>query len=146
MTSLVEPVAIVGFAGKFPGAPDCAALWRLLSEGREGLRTLTDEQLLAAGVPPEALSAPNYVRVNGDIDGLDLFDAPFFRMTPREATVCDPQLRMFLEAAHAAVERRGLRPRTRCRVRWVCSVRPGTPCTWPELQGTAPAAERAATC
>jgi len=110
MTSLVEPVAIVGFAGKFPGASDCAALWRLLSEGREGLRSLTDEQLLAAGVPPGALSAPNYVRVNGDIDGLELFDAPFFRMTPREATICDPQLRIFLETAHAAVENAGYDP------------------------------------
>jgi acyl transferase domain-containing protein len=110
MTSIVEPVAIVGFAGKFPGASDCAALWRLLSEGREGLRTLTDEQLLAAGVPPEALSTPNYVRVNGDIDGLELFDAPFFRMTPREATICDPQLRIFLETAHAAIENAGYDP------------------------------------
>ena len=110
MTSLVEPVAIIGFAGKFPGAGDCAALWRLLSEGREGLRTLTDEQLLAAGVSPETLAAPNYVRVNGDIDGLELFDAPFFRMTPREATICDPQLRIFLETAHAAVENAGHDP------------------------------------
>ncbi|GIH19619.1 type I polyketide synthase [Rugosimonospora africana] len=110
MTDLVEPLAIIGFAGKFPGAGDTAALWQLLRDGREGLRTLTDEQLLAAGVSEHALRDPNYVRVNGDIDGLDMFDAPFFQMTPREATICDPQLRIFLETAHAAVENAGYDP------------------------------------
>jgi phthiocerol/phenolphthiocerol synthesis type-I polyketide synthase E len=106
----MEPIAIVGYAGRFPGAHDTEEFWANLREGREGLRTCTDEELLAAGVSPESLLDSNYVKVNGDAPDMDMFDEEFFGMTPREATICDPQLRMFLEIAHATVENAGYDP------------------------------------
>ncbi|WP_431873285.1 SDR family NAD(P)-dependent oxidoreductase [Amycolatopsis sacchari] len=107
MSTPLEPIAIVGMAGRFPGAHDVGELWANLAAGRGGLRTLPDEELLAAGVTPAELADERYVRVNGDAPDVDLFDAPFFTMTPREAAVCDPQVRLFLETAHAAVENAG---------------------------------------
>lgn len=107
MSSPIEPIAIVGMAGRFPGAHDAEEFWANLAGGRTGLRTLSDADLLAAGVPPGQVNDARYVRVNGDAPDVDMFDAAFFGMTPREATVCDPQLRLFLETAHAAVENAG---------------------------------------
>ncbi len=107
MSSPIEPIAIVGMAGRFPGAHDVEEFWANLRDGRTGLRTLSDEDLLAVGVPPEEFNDARYVKVNGDVPDVDMFDAAFFNMTPREATVCDPQLRLFLETAHAAVENAG---------------------------------------
>ncbi|WP_320068801.1 type I polyketide synthase [Micromonospora sp. RTGN7] len=107
MSSPIEPIAIVGMAGRFPGAQDVEQFWSNLRDGRTGLRTLTDEELAAAGVLPEELADDRYVRVNGDAPEVDMFDAAFFGMTPREAAVCDPQLRIFLETAHAAMENAG---------------------------------------
>src|ERR1035441_7195326 len=104
MSDLVEPIAIVGLAGRFPGAHDIEEFWANLRDGRTGLRTVSEQDLLAAGVPVQTLRDKSYVPVNGDAPDIDMFDASFFGMTPREATICDPQLRMFLETAHAAVE------------------------------------------
>jgi acyl transferase domain-containing protein/acyl carrier protein len=110
MSDLVEPIAIVGLAGRFPGAHDIEEFWANLRDGRTGLRTVSEQDLLAAGVPVQTLRDKSYVPVNGDAPDIDMFDASFFGMTPREATICDPQLRMFLETAHAAVENAGYDP------------------------------------
>lgn len=107
MSSAIDPIAIVGMAGRFPGARDVEEFWANLRNGRSGLRTLSDEQLLAAGVPPEVFGEERYVKVNGDAPDVDRFDAGLFAMTPREAAVCDPQIRIFLETVHAAVENAG---------------------------------------
>jgi phthiocerol/phenolphthiocerol synthesis type-I polyketide synthase E len=107
MSSPIEPIAIVGMAGRFPGAHDIEEFWTNLREGRSGLRDLTDDELRAAGVPAEEFGDARYVKVNGDVPDYDMFDAVFFGMTPREAAVSDPQQRLFLEVAHAAVENAG---------------------------------------
>ncbi len=103
-------IAIVGMAGRFPGAPDVEAFWRLLAEGREGVTTLDDEALRAAGVPAEALADPRYVKAAGLLADIDRFDAGFFGFSPREAEVLDPQQRFFLEAAWTALEHAGHPP------------------------------------
>ena len=41
------------------------------------------------------------------IDEPGLFDAPFFNMSPREAQVVDPQMRLALVTAYEALERAG---------------------------------------
>ncbi|GAB3988773.1 type I polyketide synthase [Actinoallomurus acanthiterrae] len=110
MSDFVEPIAIVGLAGRFPGARNVEEFWDNLHDGREGLRTMSDEELLAAGVSPESVRDSRYVKVNGDAPDMDMFDAEFFGMTPREALLCDPQLRMFLECAHSALENAGHDP------------------------------------
>ncbi len=100
-------VAIIGMAGRFPGARDIDELWRNLRSGASSLRRLTEEELAAAGVPPREFRSPGYVPVSGAMEGAELFDAAFFGLTPREAMVMNPQQRVFLECAWEALERAG---------------------------------------
>ncbi|MBC3840295.1 polyketide synthase [Streptacidiphilus sp. 4-A2] len=110
MNEQLEPIAVIGLAGRFPGARDTDAFWRNLREGRESVHFPSDEELAAAGVPPEALSDPDYVKAVAAAPGIDEFDARFFDFSPRDATSTDPQIRIFLEAAHAAMENAGYDP------------------------------------
>ncbi|KNB53181.1 type I polyketide synthase [Streptomyces caatingaensis] len=103
-------VAIIGMACRFPGAPDVGAFWDLLREGRESLRLLTDEELLAAGADPAELARPGFVRAAQSLDGVELFDAAHFRIPDDEAELLDPQQRHFLECALAALEDAGYDP------------------------------------
>jgi acyl transferase domain-containing protein len=105
----VEGIAIVGMAGRFPGAADIEAFWRNLREGVESISSFTDEELLASGIDPSKLG-PNYVRARGVLAGVELFDASFFGINPREAEIIDPQHRVFLETAWEAVESAGYNP------------------------------------
>jgi len=103
----IGSIAIVGMAGRFPGAPDVDAFWRNLRDGIESITFLSDEELLADGADPSALRDPNYIKARGLIEGPDLFDAAFFGYTPREAEAMDPQHRIFLETAAHALENAG---------------------------------------
>jgi phthiocerol/phenolphthiocerol synthesis type-I polyketide synthase E len=102
-----EPIAIIGMAARLPGAAELTEYWANLVAGVESIEFLTDEQLLAAGVSEQALADPNYVKAVASAPDLAAFDAEFFGLSPREAVACDPQLRLFLECAHAAVEDAG---------------------------------------
>ncbi|TDC63758.1 SDR family NAD(P)-dependent oxidoreductase [Micromonospora sp. KC207] len=103
-------VAIVGMAGRFPGAADVDAFWDALLAGRPGLRTVTDDELRAAGVDGTRAADARYVRVTGPVDDVAGFDAPFFGFTPGEAEATDPQYRLFLECCWEALEAAGYRP------------------------------------
>lgn len=107
MTDQSECVAVIGMAGRFPKAADVAEFWDNLRQGRECISFFSDEELLQAGVPAELLAHPAYVRANGVVDGIDQFDADFFGFNPREAEILDPQQRVFLECASAALEDAG---------------------------------------
>ena len=100
-------IAIIGMAGRFPGAPNIAAYWRNLRDGVESIATFSDEELRAASVDPAALDDAAYVRRRGALDDAALFAAPFFGVTPREAEITDPQHRVFLECAWQALEHAG---------------------------------------
>ncbi|MQS10734.1 SDR family NAD(P)-dependent oxidoreductase [Streptomyces kaniharaensis] len=102
-----EPVAVVGMAGRFPGALDIGGFWANLRGGVESIRFPSDEELLTAGVPARALADPRYVKAVATVPEIDGFDAELFGLTPREARICDPQIRLFLECAHAALEDAG---------------------------------------
>jgi len=106
-------IAIIGMAGRFPGASDVDGLWANLRAGVESISVLTDEELLAAGEDPKHLENPAYVRAASKLDDIDLFDAGFFGMTPREAELTDPQQRLFLEQAWVSLESAGYDP-SRC--------------------------------
>ncbi|HEV2845187.1 MAG TPA: beta-ketoacyl synthase N-terminal-like domain-containing protein, partial [Thermoanaerobaculia bacterium] len=109
-SGLHDAVAVVGMAGRFPEARDVDEFWRNLREGRESIRFFSDDELREAGVDPQSLARPNYVKARGVLDGIDLFDAPFFDLTPREAEMTDPQHRLFLECAWHALEDAGYDP------------------------------------
>lgn len=94
-------------AGRFPGAPDIETFWQNLQNGVESVSFFSDEELLASGVAKAELANPNYVKATASIPGADLFDATYFNYSPREAEFIDPQQRVFLECAQAAIETAG---------------------------------------
>lgn len=100
-------VAIVGMACRFPGANSPEAFWENLCNGVESLRTVSDEELDAAGVSKAIRRSPAYVPVYSGPDDVDRFDSAFFGITPGEAECIDPQHRILLECAHEALERSG---------------------------------------
>lgn len=102
-------IAIVGMACRFPGAPDVETFWRNLRDGVESIRRFDDGELAAAGVDAATRRDPAYVPATGALDGIEMFDAAFFGMTPREAEITDPQQRLFLECAWSALEAGGYR-------------------------------------
>ncbi|MCY3840646.1 MAG: beta-ketoacyl synthase N-terminal-like domain-containing protein, partial [Gammaproteobacteria bacterium] len=101
------PVAIVGMACRFPGGPDLATFWRLLAEGK----TAVTEGVPGSGVgrvgqvlfPDDAVEW-DACRFGAFVDGIDEFDAEFFRISPLEAQLLDPQQRMMLETCWRALE------------------------------------------
>ena len=98
-----EAIAIIGMAGRFPGARDIAGLWQVLLDGRDTVTTFTDATLDPA--VPEALRRdPRYVRARGILEDADRFDAAFFGIQPNEAAIMDPQQRILLEVAWEALE------------------------------------------
>ncbi|HEX2206891.1 MAG TPA: type I polyketide synthase, partial [Longimicrobium sp.] len=103
-------IAIIGMAGRFPGAPGVDALWRNLVDGVEGIRRFTPDELRAAGHSDALIQHPEYIPAGGWLEDADHFDAPFFRYTPREAEITDPQHRTFLECAWSALEDAGYAP------------------------------------
>jgi amino acid adenylation domain-containing protein/non-ribosomal peptide synthase protein (TIGR01720 family) len=104
---LARSIALIGMAGRFPGAENVAAFWRNLRDGATASVTLSDAELRAAGVPDAMIADPDYVKRRPVLDGIDLFDAGFFGILPREAELMDPQHRLFLECATHALEDAG---------------------------------------
>ena len=100
-------VAIIGLDCRFPGAGDPTAFWQNLKGGVESVTFLTEEELAASGVDPDLIRQPNYVRARSLLEGVELFDAEFFGVSPKEAEAMDPQQRVFLEMAWRAVENAG---------------------------------------
>jgi acyl transferase domain-containing protein/thioesterase domain-containing protein len=103
-------IAIVGMAGRFPGARNVQEFWQNLRDGVESIRSLSDAELLAAGVTPEELASPDYVKRAAVLDEVAMFDASFFGLSPRDASIMDPQHRHFLECAWEALEDAGHPP------------------------------------
>jgi acyl transferase domain-containing protein/thioesterase domain-containing protein len=100
-------IAVVGMAGRFPGARNLSEFWRNLRDGVESIDVLTDEYLIAAGATAADLANLDYVRASAILDDIDRFDASFFGLSPREAAIMDPQHRLFLECAWEALENAG---------------------------------------
>ena len=103
-------IAVVGMSGRLPGAANLDEFWVNLCEGREGIRFLTDHELLQHGVSPDLVAAHDYVKAAADLSGVKYFDHAFFGFTPRDAKLMDPQLRLLLECAWATIEHAGYSP------------------------------------
>jgi len=108
-----EGVAIVGLAGRFPGARNVDEFWQNLVDGRETLSFFSDDELHPPNAEETAARRqPNYVRARGILADAELFDAAFFGITPSEAEILDPQQRVFMETAWEALETAGHDPRS----------------------------------
>ncbi len=102
-----DRIAVVGMAGRFPGASDVDSFWQNLRDGVESISFFTEEELLASGVPQAELDGPTYVPARPVLDEVGGFDAAFFGLSPRMAALTDPQQRMFLEVCWEALEQAG---------------------------------------
>ena len=107
MTGYGLEVAVIGMAGRFPGARNIDEFWRNLANGTESISRLSDDEMLAAGVPASTLCAAGYVKAAPVLDQPGHFDAAFFGYSPMEARTIDPQHRILLELAHEALEHAG---------------------------------------
>ena len=125
-----EGIAIIGMAGRFPGAESVEELWANLIAGKESVSFFNDAELAEAGLNPAALKrGGQYIPARGVLKDADCFDAAFFGVHPKEAEVMDPQQRVFLETCWAALERAGYAP-ARCAARLEClPAQPLTPST-----------------
>jgi acyl transferase domain-containing protein/acyl carrier protein len=97
-------------AGRFPGARNVAEFWQNLREGRDSIRTFSQEELLEEGVDESMLRQANFVPAGGVLEEIEWFDAAFFGMSPREAESMDPQQRILLETVQHALDDAGCDP------------------------------------
>ncbi|WP_414686774.1 type I polyketide synthase [Mycobacterium sp.] len=97
-------------AGRFPGAGSVSAFWNNLRRGEESIVTLSEDELIAAGVGEKALANRAYIKRAALLYGIDEFDADFFGFTPQSARMMDPQHRLFLQCAWHALEDAGYDP------------------------------------
>ena len=103
----IEEIAVIGLAGRFPGARNVEEFWLNLRNGVDSIHRFTDQELESLGIDPAVLNDPHYVKAKAAIDDPDFFDASFFGFSPREAEIIDPQQRIFLETAWEALENAG---------------------------------------
>jgi len=96
-------IAIVGMSGRFPGAKNIDALWDLVVAGENSFYKYRLEEL-EDSFTDEERSLPNFVPARPALSDVDMFDADFFGMFPKEAAVTDPQHRIFLEICWEALE------------------------------------------
>lgn len=106
----LDGIAVIGMAGRFPGADSVSQFWENLCNGTESIATLSEEELAAAGVSATTLADPAYVRRAALLNGIDEFDPEYFGMNPYTARMMDPQQRLFLQTAWHALEDSGYDP------------------------------------
>ena len=104
-----NPIAIIGMAGRFPGAASVDEFWDNLRNGVDSISRFEDGELEDAFTAQER-ACMDFVPARAILDAVDLFDADFFGMYPREAALTDPQHRVFLECAWEALESAGYDP------------------------------------
>ncbi|HEY6925430.1 MAG TPA: SDR family NAD(P)-dependent oxidoreductase [Steroidobacteraceae bacterium] len=93
-------IAIIGMGCRFPGgADDLASYWQLLHDGVDAI----------SEVPAGRWKVDDpYCHYGGFLHDIDQFDAPFFHISPREASCMDPQQRLLLEVSYEALEHAGI--------------------------------------
>jgi acyl transferase domain-containing protein/surfactin synthase thioesterase subunit len=108
-----DKIAVIGMACRYPGAANIHEFWNNLIQGKETIKHFTDEDLAASEPDFDLLKTnPNFIRARGILEDIDKFDAHFFGFTPKEASLTDPQHRVWLETAWEAFEDAGIDPFT----------------------------------
>ncbi|WP_143812933.1 SDR family NAD(P)-dependent oxidoreductase [Paenibacillus sp. XY044] len=102
-------VAVIGVAGRYPGAGNVSEFWEVLKNGKDCITEIPDERWDYRQYFDEDRTKPGkaYSKWGGFIDGVDLFDPLFFHISPREAELMDPQERLFLQCVYETMEDAG---------------------------------------
>jgi amino acid adenylation domain-containing protein len=98
-------IAIISISGAFSGGCDLDHYWKLIQSGKEGIQSYGLDECRQAGVSEDLLQNPLFVPSSGHIPDIDLFDAPFWGISPKEAKNLDPQVRLFLEHCWYTLEK-----------------------------------------
>lgn len=106
----INDIAIVGMSLRFPGSKTVEEFWENLCNGKESITFFSDDELKSNGISEEFLADPNYVKANGALENIDLFDGSFFGYTPAECKILPPQFRLFIECVWEALEDSGSIP------------------------------------
>ena len=102
-----KDIAIVGMSCRFPDADSINAYWENLKQGKQSIKQLSEEELGLSGISENIYNQDNYVRAASYIRDIEYFDAGFFKYSPREAALLDPQQRIMLELSYEALESAG---------------------------------------
>lgn len=105
-----DAIAIVGMAGRFPGARSVEEFWENQKSGTVSISYFTDAEL-EDSFDAQTRANPNFIRARGVLDDAGMFDADLFGMYPREAQLTDPQHRVLLEVALEALEQAAIDPK-----------------------------------
>ncbi|ELR72268.1 Long-chain-fatty-acid--CoA ligase [Fulvivirga imtechensis AK7] len=100
-------VAVIGMAGRFPGANNIYEFWKNVRDGVESISFFNEEELLAEGVDKSLLDDPRYVRANAYLQDKEYYDSVFFDKLPDEASLMEPQIRVFQQCLWQAMEDAG---------------------------------------
>ena len=100
-------VAVIGIAGRFPGAKDIDSLWQSLVDGKELITFFSDNELENEGIEHDLLIKDNYVKAKGVIDNAEKFDSKYFGYKPKEVQMMDPQIRMMHLCVNDSLENAG---------------------------------------
>ncbi|AXO35399.1 type I polyketide synthase [Micromonospora sp. B006] len=104
-------IAIIGMAVRVPGAgADLDRFWENIRTGTESISFFDVDELVAQGVPAERALDPRFVPARGVLTDVDRFDGALFGYSPSESALIDPQQRILLECAWAALEQAGHPP------------------------------------
>nr|ARR97036.1 SphC [Herpetosiphon sp. B060] len=102
-------VAIIGLAGRFPGAASVAEFWELLAAGQSAIREVPADRWSNQTYFDPNPQTPQHTtsKWGGFLDQIDYFDHSFFNISKSEAAGMDPQQRLCLEEGWKALEDAG---------------------------------------
>ena len=105
-----EPIAIIGMGCRFPKAPNIDAFLALLTMGESGMSDIPADRWDNNAYYNPDIKTPGKLHIKqlGLIDEINKFDADFFNISPREAKLMAPQLRVFMETSYHALEHANL--------------------------------------
>lgn len=106
----MEKIAVVGIAGKYPDAKTPESLFKNLLSGKSSIKRFSEYELNKTGIPNEVYTDKNYRPFGTNLNGYKKFDNDFFKMTPYESKLTDPQQRLFLECSYQALQNAGYNP------------------------------------
>lgn len=101
-------VAVIGYSGRFPQAPDAEALWELIVHGREAVDVVPADRWDAEAVyDPQQRVGGSISKWGAFLADADGFEPLFFGIAPAEAALMDPQQRLALQEGWRALEHAG---------------------------------------